>query len=342
VGTHTKGLKVSVTRSVDRLALLWKTSLVLVLALVALPLSARKKEAVQYGMGVIVNIPLPESEVTQVVQDVVQNGIIRGSKEYNKDEYITGATVAISSRVFKEWTEGGKVFYKVRLKALDPQNFKDTNDTGTLAVRYVVQGQGDSHTILRIDAVFVEDFRHVSHASNGSVEGAEYKNIHDHLDALELMKTETADAEKEKQARSLAATQSSGTPRSETSSSSSSSSLSSPSASVSAAPAVAPPPVAGPVITEETPANEPSQSIPQSSSQTLEQRVKDLKQQVMRLVKSPGAPLKSAPFHTATTLQSLPTATEVLIVVSTTYWLGVETHQGQHGWILRDELELLP
>jgi hypothetical protein len=59
-------------------------------------------------------------------------------------------------------------------------------------------------------------------------------------------------------------------------------------------------------------------------------------------VKAPGAPLQSAPFHTATTLQSLPTGTEVLIVISTPYWFGVETHEGQHGWILRDELEMLP
>jgi len=79
-----------------------------------------------------------------------------------------------------------------------------------------------------------------------------------------------------------------------------------------------------------------------ASPPTLEQHVQDLRRQVQRLVKSPGAPLKSAPFHTATTLQSLSTGTEVLVVISTTYWLGVETHDGQHGWILRDELELLP
>jgi hypothetical protein len=63
---------------------------------------------------------------------------------------------------------------------------------------------------------------------------------------------------------------------------------------------------------------------------------------VERLVKSPGAPLKSAPFHTASTLQSLSAGTEVLVEISTPYWLGVETHEGQHGWILRDELEQLP
>jgi hypothetical protein len=76
--------------------------------------------------------------------------------------------------------------------------------------------------------------------------------------------------------------------------------------------------------------------------QTLEQHVKELRRQVERLVKSPGAPLKSAPFHTAGTLVLLPQGTEVLIVINTPYWYGVETHDGQHGWMQRDELELLP
>jgi hypothetical protein len=73
--------------------------------------------------------------------------------------------------------------------------------------------------------------------------------------------------------------------------------------------------------------------------QTLEEHVKNLRQQLERLVKSPGAPLKSAPFHTASTLQSLPPGTEVLILISTPYWVGVETHEGQHGWIMSDDLE---
>jgi hypothetical protein len=80
----------------------------------------------------------------------------------------------------------------------------------------------------------------------------------------------------------------------------------------------------------------------QESPQSLAQRVQDLRRQVQRLVKAPGAPLQSAPFHTATTLGSLATGTEVLIVVSTPYWYGVETHEGQHGWILRDEVEQIP
>jgi hypothetical protein len=75
---------------------------------------------------------------------------------------------------------------------------------------------------------------------------------------------------------------------------------------------------------------------------SLEKRVHDLKQQVERIVKAPGAPLKAAPFHSSRTLQALPSGAEVLIVISTPYWYGVETHEGQHGWMLRDQLEMLP
>jgi hypothetical protein len=80
----------------------------------------------------------------------------------------------------------------------------------------------------------------------------------------------------------------------------------------------------------------PGQTLP---GQTLEDHVKELRKQVERLVKAPGAPLKTAPFHTASTLQSLTPGTEVLILISTPYWYGVETHDGQHGWIMRDEVE---
>ena len=287
-------------------------AVLLVLLLVATPLRAREKDATQYGVGLIVNIPFPENEVLQVVEEVVQNGIIRGSKEYNKDEFITGAVAAASTRGFSEPVEsGGKVFYKVRLKAIDPRNFKDGSDIGTLAVRYVVKAQDDKHTILRIDARFVEDFRHTVHASNGSVESAEYKDIHDHLDEIELAKAESEEAKKDVEARRAQQL------RPDASASSSSA------YSTSAA--------------SESGASAPAQMT--ALPQNLEQRVHTLRQQVERRVKAPGAPLKSAPFHTASTLQSLPEGTEVLIVVSTTYWFGIETHDGQHGWMLRDDLE---
>lgn len=345
---------------------LWKSALILVFSLAALPLPAREKNVLQYGAGLIVNLPFPENEVAQVVQDVVQNGLIRGTKEYNKDEYVSGATPATSTHVFPERNDAGQVFYKVRLKAIDPRNFKDGGDVGTLAVRYIVQPQGANHSVLRIDARFVEDFRKTSHPSNGSVESAEYKDIHDRLDAIESMRLQTIEAEKEKQEQ-LARKQNlagSNVPISSSSGSSDSDSSNRVTSNQEASSPVAP---AQPASTEvlsnpiQPQAAPPAQPVPPDSGanaansavaangnapalqtpaiQTLEEHVRDLRQQVERLVKSPGAPLKSAPFHTASTLQTLPSGTEVLIVISTTYWLGVETRDGQHGWILRDQLE---
>ena len=342
---------------------------VVLLTTVAPFLQAREKDKLSYGEGLIVNVPFTEAEVEQVVQDVTQNGIIRGTKEYNKDEYVAGAKAADSTHAFPPWTGGGKVLYKVRLQALDPRNFKDGGDVGTLAVRYVLQPQGDKNTVLRIDAVFVEDFRHTVHASNGSVEGSEYKDIKDHLDSIELMKQQTIEAEKERQSQ-----RSKKQPQAMNESTSA--------AAPPALPAVAPPPAPAPAevastraapagVANDGPSSEPrtanptpppnsalqsaavssvsgqsvsSQSVSGevASGVSLEQHVQDLRRQIERLVKSPGAPLKSAPFHTASTLSALTTGTEVLILISTPYWYGVETRDGQHGWVFRDSLESLP
>lgn len=314
------------------------------LSATALPLLAREKDKLHYGEGLIVNIPLPEAEVEQVVEDVAQNGVIRGTKEYNKDEFVGGAKAVSSTRVFPSWTEGGKVFYKIREQAIDPRNFKDSGDSGTLAVRYVVMAQGDKNTVLRIDAAFEEDFRRIVHPSSGSVESDEYKDIQQHLEAIEVMKQQNEESEKERgeerakrknvhrnaeaipfvqeaQDQSDARTQIAAVPRATEASASPGStspgSTSSDPPSPGSTPATPPPPPA----------------------QSLEEHVKDLRKQVERLVKSPGAPLKSAPFHTASTLQTLTAGTEVLILISTPYWYGVETHEGQHGWMLRDQLE---
>jgi hypothetical protein len=304
------------------------------LAAVLPSLQAREKNKLPYGEGLMINVPYPEPVVEQVVRDVVQNGLIRGTKEYNKDEFISGAQPADSTRVFPPWTQGGKVFYKVRLQALDPRNFKDAGDMGTLAVRYVLQPQGDKNTVLRINAIFVEDFRRIAHASNGSVEGSEYKDIHDRLDALDVMNQQAVEAEQENQQARLRKQGQAG-----------------PAVSSSQGVSSSQPPLPAPAPENTVAANDavardagptPQNPAEPSADQTLEQHVQDLRHQVERLVKAPGAPLKSAPFHTASVLSPLPTGTEVLILISTPYWYGVETRTGQHGWIYRDDLESLP
>ncbi|HSZ03065.1 MAG TPA: hypothetical protein VK788_26450 [Terriglobales bacterium] len=273
------------------------------LTLAVSPVHSREhKKHEDFGMGLSTEIAAPEREVVEAVEAIVDNGIIQGSFEYNKDKYIDKANAATSSSLFPEWTEPGTVFYKVRTKVLAPANFKETRDEGTLAVRYVVESKDAGKTILRIDAVFVEDFRRTSHPSDGSVESAEFRDIQDHVDQLELQKTQVQQGEKHRQEE-----------------------------------------LARQALERKSEENEAlALAAAQNSEQSLEQHVQDLRRQAERVIKAPGGQLKSAPFHTASILKPLDAGTEVVIVVSTPYWFGVETEDGQHGWVHRDQLEPLP
>jgi len=264
-------------------------------------LHARGKSTESYGMGLSVSVPASEQELVQAVQDVVSDGIIQGSKEYNKDEYVAGAEAADSTPVFPKWTGPGQAFYKLRKNALDPRNFKDSGDSGTLAVRYVVQPGDDKNTVLKIDAIFVDDFHRRPHLSNGSVEAAEYAAIQDHLAAMHLQKQHAADQEQLRQ-QDLAAKE----------------------------------------LERKRKQQQLEAAVASAPGESLAQHVQKLRRDVERLVKSPGGKLRSAPFRSASSLKALPPGTEVVILISTPYWYGVETEDGQHGWLHRSELEPLP
>src|ERR1700686_5405507 len=282
------------------LAVAWISIFCLTIAVV--PLHSREHKKEQYGVPFSTEIEAPLSEVLQAVQVVADDGIIKGSFEYNKDKYIEKANSVSSSPLFAEWKDPGTVFYKVRTKVLAPANFKETGDEGTLAVRYVVQSRDASRTILRIDAVFAEDFRRTVHESNGSVEGAEYKDIQDQVDALELQKSQAKQGEKQGKAE-----------------------------------------LARRALERKSEEDEAlALANAQTSVQGLEQHIQELRRQAERVIKAPGAQLKSAPFQTASNLKSLDTGAEVVIIVATPYWFGVETEDGQHGWIRHDQLEPLP
>ena len=59
-------------------------------------------------------------------------------------------------------------------------------------------------------------------------------------------------------------------------------------------------------------------------------------------MKAPGADLKAAPFRAAANLKTLSAFSEVVILIVTPHWLGVETPEGQRGWLPNEELEPLP
>ena len=251
--------------------------------------------------GFSVTVPATERDLLQAVQDVAADGVIQGTAEYNKDEYIAGADAVDSTPVFPKWTGSGQVFYKVRANALDPRNFKDSGDSGTLAVRYVVQTGDDKNTFLKIDAVFIDDFHRQPHLSNGSVEAAEYAAIQDHLSAMQLQKQHAVKDEQDRQQT-----------------------------------------LAGQELERKQKQQQLELSVAQGPGESLERHVRNLRRDAERLVKTPGGTLRSAPFHSATSLKSLPAGTEVVILISTPYWFGVETVDGQHGWLHRSELEQLP
>jgi chromosome segregation ATPase len=74
----------------------------------------------------------------------------------------------------------------------------------------------------------------------------------------------------------------------------------------------------------------------------LEQEIISVRHEIQRRVKAPGTDLKAAPFQSAASLKTLAAYTDVVILIVTPHWLGVETPQGQRGWLPVSQLEQLP
>jgi hypothetical protein len=252
--------------------------------------------------GFETRIEAPEDDVLSAVAEVAQDQIIHGTYSYDKERILYGARSAKEARVFNTWKGSGRVFYKVANNVLSPRYFKDTNDIGTISVRYVVQSIDNNATAVQIDAVFV-DARNGRHPSLGNVESSEYTAIQQHLRTIQEKRQATEDKP------------------------------------VRAADASAP---ATPLPTTTTLSINSAPPAARESVPDLQEHISALRHEVELQVKEQGAQLKSAPFHGAATLQSLPAQADVLIVVLTPYWYGVETEDGHRGWIHHSQLEPLP
>jgi hypothetical protein len=256
-----------------------------------------KKPKEQFGLGFTAEVSASLPELTQAVQDVAADGIIQGTKEYDKDPYVSGASVADNSPLFPKWDGAGNVYFKVRTNVLAPRNFEASADQGTLAVRYVVRPKDATRSILRIDAVYVENERRTVHLSNGTVEASEFRDIQDHVDAIQLKKKQAIEGEKTREEE-----------------------------------------IAHRAMERDQQIEAENVAVAESSSQGLEQRIQTLRQQLERSVKGSGVQLKSAPYKTAAGLKALDAGTQVVILIVTPYWYGVETEDGLHGWLHRDQL----
>jgi len=260
------------------------------------------KDSEESQASVTVLVPAGEADVLQAVEEVASDQIIHGTYVYEKDKTLTGAHKAGASSVFHHDPQAGKIFYKVADNVLDPRHFKASNDMGTITVRYVVQGAGPASTSLRIDAVFVETGRRRLDRSDGTVESAEYDAINQRLLAIQTKRAQDQEEERKIQER----------------------------------------PTENRMISEiRVPETNPSQPS-DSPLKQLEQKVDNLRRQVEMRAKADGVSIKSAPFRNATTIQALPARAEVVILILTPHWYGVETQDGHHGWIRRSQLEPLP
>lgn len=267
-----------------------------------IPLSASKSSE-SLDAGFLVQVNAPEADVVRAVQEVTEDQIVHGTFSYDKERTLYGAHAAASAPVFGAWDQPGKAFYKIATGILAPRFFKDSEDVGTISVRYVVQPVEANSTSLRIDAVFV-DARNVKHPSKGSVEAAEYGAIQDRVRAIQAERTETDQA-----AQQIAAQRAQ--PQRERQD-------------------------VKHDVTDFGDSWAVGLTVPE-----LEQRVNELRREVELQVKDAGASLKAAPFRAATTLASLPAKSDVVIVVLTPYWYGVQTEDGHRGWVHRSELEPL-
>ncbi len=127
--------------------------------------------------SISVELRQPYAKVIAAVQKVASDGAIRGTTEYRREPELTGALGADASPVFGAWNGPGRALYKIKFGALSPAHFRDSNDMGTLAVRYLVQEIDPGRTSLTIDAIFEPASHHGRHLSDGSVEAAELAEI---------------------------------------------------------------------------------------------------------------------------------------------------------------------
>jgi len=243
-----------------------------------------------------------EQDILQAVNEVLEDQIIHGTYIFDKEPTLRGAEVVSSTPLFEPWTGKGQVFYKIRKDAIAPRHFLESADQGTIVVRYVLTTVSPERMRILINAEYVEKTHRRVHISDGTVESSEFKEIKDHLQAIQLAEQEAAEAKRRRDSAEFVQQ----------------------------------------IRTRQREDESTRLAAAESSVKDLEQQIKALRQEVERRVKAPGAELRAAPFHAAASMKTLSAFTEVVVVIVTPQWYGVETLEGQRGWLPIEQLESLP
>ena len=253
-------------------------------------------------LGMVREFSAPVADVREAVINVQKDRIIHGTKVFEREPILTGAEDVASSPLFEPWTGPGEVYYKIRRDSIAPRHFLQSQDIGTIGVRYVVIPVAPDRTRVKVDAVYIETAHRTVHASDGTVERSEMDEIKNGLDALQQAAMDAADARRRQLSAQLVQ-QSYARQREEEST---------------------------------------RVANAQAAEKQMQQEITSLRHELERRVKAPGSDLKAAPFHTAATLKPLSAYTEVVVLIITQHWLGVETPEGHRGWLPVEALEPLP
>jgi len=281
-----------------------QTGSILALALLLLPSTSQPASGAKEltTPGLVREFLAPISDVRQAVLSVQKDHIIHGTLVFDKEPILTGAETAESTPLFDPWNGPGEVYYKIRPRAIAPRHFLESADAGTIGVRYVIIPVSDDRTRVKVDAVYMEAAHKTFHASDGTVEKAEMQEIKDALDSLQQAAADAADARRRELSAELVRQS----------------------------------------YTRQRQEESDRLSNAQTSEKDMEREISSLRHELERRVKAPGADLKAAPFQAAANLKTLPACSEVVILIVTPHWLGVETPEGQRGWLALEQLEPLP
>jgi hypothetical protein len=252
--------------------------------------------------GIMREFAATADEVRQAVIGVSHDQIIHGTLVFDKEPTLTGAESVESTPLFDPWQGPGEVYYKIRKDVIAPRHFVDSGDQGTIAVRYVVIPVSAERTRVKIDAVYVESARRVMHASDGSVEKSEMQEIKDRIEAAQEAAQEAEETKRRRESAELVRK----------------------------------------TYVRQREDETTRLGSAESAEQQLEQQVKDLRHALERRIKAPGADLKAAPFQSAANLKTLAAYTEVIVLIVSPHWLGIETPEGQRGWVYEEHLEPIP
>jgi len=310
-------IQTSTKRLQPQLEASWRSSLPVVPVFLLLSGLCYSRTRETAAPSFTIDVDQPFSRVVAVVEDIARSSIIKGTFEYSGDDQLTGAQFEENSRLFRAWPAAGKVFYKVRNKTLAPKHFINSNDVGTVAVRYVVQDNGARSTRLVIDAVFVENGGHHGHPSDGYVETCEFAEIGKRLKELDLEQTLRASGHSY-----------------------------SPSRESSSQPDQAPDGRADAGATGDL-----RRAISDQKSQLaadtaklaqLESQVRQMRASEFVRIRAERAELKASPYAHARVVEVLKHGQEVTVLARSTYWYRIRSEDGQEGWVSHAAVETQP